>query len=86
MLDNDGCPQFRSVMGRSRREILSIGIAAGMGLSLASLLKVRAAAGAESPTVAAKSLILIYLHGGHPQHETWDLVIGKPITGILRNV
>src|SRR5690242_20436907 len=72
MLEHSGCPQFRSAMRRTRREVLSLGAAAGMGLSLSTLFQARESSAAESHRAAAKSLILIYLHGGHPQHETWD--------------
>ena len=65
----------------SRREVLSIGTAAGINLSLAELFRLRQAAGAaEGPAGfgSAKSVILIYLHGGHPQHETWDPKLEAP--------
>ncbi|HEV3005290.1 MAG TPA: DUF1501 domain-containing protein, partial [Pirellulales bacterium] len=45
----------------------SIGAAAGLGLSPADCLRAR-----ETAKPAAQSVILLYLHGGHPQHETWD--------------
>jgi hypothetical protein len=66
-----GCPEFQRTMWRSRREVLSLGVASGLGLSLPGLLRARET-GATVSRAAAKSLILIYLHGGHPQHETWD--------------
>ena len=72
MLHADGCPQFRQVSRSTRREMLSLGAAAGLGLSLPALLQARQAAAAARQAAAAQSLILIYLHGGHPQHETWD--------------
>lgn len=72
MPDHRGCSEFRSAMRRTRREILSLGAAAGMGLSLSTLFRARESAAAESRRAPGKSLILIYLHGGHPQHETWD--------------
>lgn len=71
MAGHQGCSEFQSAMCHSRREILSLGVAAGFGLSLADVFKARAEA-SESPAPPAQSLILIYLHGGHPQHETWD--------------
>lgn len=70
MPDADGCSQFRRLAGATRREVLSLGVAAGMGLSLPAVLRARQAAA--STRAPAESLILIYLHGGHPQHETWD--------------
>ena len=72
MSERNGCPQFRNAMLRTRREVLSLGAAAGMGLSFSTLFRARESAAAESHRAAAQSLILIYLHGGHPQHETWD--------------
>lgn len=70
----NGCPEFLASRGQSRREILSLGAAAGIGLSLSQLLAARAVAAETTPPrpAPAQSLILIYLHGGHPQHETWD--------------
>jgi uncharacterized protein (DUF1501 family) len=58
----------------NRRELLRVGGLCGMGLLLSDLLRVRAA-----PTNPpqrhlgqAKSVIMLYLHGGHAQQETWD--------------
>src|SRR5262245_34170827 len=53
----------------TRRRLLQIGGLAGLGL--ADLLRLRA----ETPKGTygrAKSLIVLYLHGGHAQQETWD--------------
>ncbi|HUY91451.1 MAG TPA: DUF1501 domain-containing protein [Pirellulales bacterium] len=72
MLHADGCLQFRRLSQATRREVLSLGAATGLGLSLPALFRAREAAAASKPQAAAQSLILIYLHGGHPQHETWD--------------
>jgi hypothetical protein len=55
----------------SRRELLSIGGAAGLGLTLPDLMRLRAAESSGS-FGSAKSVIFVFLHGGHPQHETWD--------------
>jgi uncharacterized protein (DUF1501 family) len=57
-----------------RRELLRAGGVLGLGLSLADLLRARAAA-APSRTGTfgrARSVIVLYLHGGHAQQETWD--------------
>jgi uncharacterized protein (DUF1501 family) len=67
MLQADGCHEFRERWRCSRREALSVGAAAGLGLSLADSLRA-----GESSKSKTQSVILIYLHGGHPQHETWD--------------
>ena len=62
----------------NRREVLRVGGLALGGLSLADLLAHRAqAAPAADTTVSrafgrAKSVIVIFLGGGPPQHETWD--------------
>ena len=72
MAGHHGCSGFRMAMRCSRLEIRSLGMAAGFGLSLADLLRARDAAAKATPRPPAESLILTYLHGGHPQHETWD--------------
>lgn len=59
--------------GQSRRGFLKLGTLGLVGLSLGDLLRAQAAA---SPTVRAtmpeRSVILIWLDGGPPQHETYD--------------
>jgi hypothetical protein len=64
----------------SRRDILRLGGLCGFHLSLGGLLANQAHAG-EQPAVnrtqngsfgAAKRIIMLYLHGGHPQQETFD--------------
>src|SRR5213592_62040 len=69
-----GCGQFRRSSAVSRREALRIGGLVGFGLSLPELLAQRAARGAEGRGTfgRAKSIIALYLHGGHPQQETFD--------------
>ena len=76
-MNADGCRQFRAQERLSRRELLSIGSAAGLGLTLPALLRARAASEGQSlersaSFGSAKQVIFIFLHGGHPQHETWD--------------
>lgn len=56
--------------GVSRREWLRVGSLGMGGLSLPALLASRAAGGQEAPK--AKSVILFWLTGGVPQHDTWD--------------
>jgi uncharacterized protein (DUF1501 family) len=59
----------------SRREVLRLGGACGFAVTLPDLLRCRAQA---RPAVStgtfgqAKSVIVLYLHGGHAQQETWD--------------
>ena len=68
------CADFRRAAHLSRRDLLSIGALCGSGLLLSDLLRVRADA-APTPQGTfgrAKSVIVLYLHGGHAQQETWD--------------
>jgi uncharacterized protein (DUF1501 family) len=71
-----GCEGFRQAVRLSRRELLTVGGACGLGLLLPDLLRVRARAQtspARSSTFGrARSVIVLYLHGGHAQQETWD--------------
>lgn len=57
--------------GLTRREILRVGGISLAGLSLPELLRRRAQA-AEALPVRARSVILFWLTGGVPQHDTWD--------------
>jgi hypothetical protein len=59
----------------SRREILALGSAVGLSLTLPALLRARSEprpAGAARTFGQARSVIVLYLHGGHAQQETWD--------------
>jgi Protein of unknown function (DUF1501) len=69
-----GCSEFRRASTLSRREALRIGGLFGMGLTLPTLLAQRASAaeGGSSTFGRAKQVIALYLHGGHPQQETFD--------------
>jgi uncharacterized protein (DUF1501 family) len=73
-----GCHQFRRL---SRRDLLSIGSAGALGLGLPDLFQVRdAVAAAPSGSFgSAKAVIFLFLHGGHPQHETWDPKPDAPV-------
>ncbi len=74
-----GCASYRS-LERTRREVLRLGGLHGIGLCLPALLSARDEARAESPASGpaassfgrARSVIMIYLHGGPAQQETWD--------------
>jgi hypothetical protein len=57
--------------GFSRRDFLRVGTVAPLGLSLASLLQMREAAGA-APAAKAKSIILVFLGGGLSHHDSFD--------------
>jgi uncharacterized protein (DUF1501 family) len=60
-------------MQLQRREILSIGGIWGMNYFLPDWFCARAQAKSPRGTFAqAKSVIVLYLHGGHAQQETWD--------------
>ena len=69
------CAEFRACQP-SRREIIGQGGLAGMGLLLPDLLRARAEGPvrprAEASFGRARSVIMIYLHGGPAQQETWD--------------
>jgi len=57
----------------TRREVLRLGGAFGLALSLPDLLRSRAHAQPGPRTFgSARSVIVLYLHGGHAQQETWD--------------
>jgi uncharacterized protein (DUF1501 family) len=66
-----GCPEFRRW---TRREALWAGGACGLGLFLPDLFRAQAqASGPHASTFGrARSVIILYLHGGHAQQETWD--------------
>ncbi len=57
----------------SRRGFLKVGCLGATGLSLGSLLRAKALAGTGNQgSASAQSVILIWLDGGPPQHETYD--------------
>ena len=69
-----GNTQQPTCQGLSRRELLRLGGLVGCGLTLESLLQTRTA-GAENSSGSfgkAQQVIMLYLHGGHPQQETFD--------------
>src|SRR5262249_33327896 len=68
-----GCDQFRRAR-LPRRQFLHLGGLTGTGLLLADLFRARAAATPEARGTfgRANSVIMLYLHGGHAQQETWD--------------
>jgi hypothetical protein len=69
------CPSFRHQAALSRREVMRLGGAFGLALTLPDFLRSQTQ---PRPAVAgqtfgqAKSVIVLYLHGGHAQQETWD--------------
>jgi uncharacterized protein (DUF1501 family) len=59
----------------SRRGLLRLGGLFGLGLTLPALLRARAedrSASAGKGFGRARAVIMLYLHGGHPQQETFD--------------
>jgi uncharacterized protein (DUF1501 family) len=63
-----------TLIAPSRRELLTIGGFAGAGLLLPDLLRAQSQA-KQKPAGTfgrARSVIILYLHGGHAQQETWD--------------
>jgi hypothetical protein len=66
-------PASRHRGGLSRRGFLQVGCLGLGGLTLSDLLRARATAGTPgSRRPADRSVILIWLDGGPPQHETYD--------------
>src|SRR5262245_58942263 len=72
------CHSFRTARRLARRELLRVGGLAGFGLTLPGLLRARenALTSDESDNARtfgkAKQVIILFLHGGHPQQETFD--------------
>src|SRR3954464_2416606 len=69
-----GCDDFRRATHLHRRQVLQAGGLTGMGLLLPDLFRARAEASSVGRGTfgRAKSVIMLYLHGGHAQQETWD--------------
>jgi uncharacterized protein (DUF1501 family) len=64
--------------GVRRREFLQVGALALGGLTLPQLLAGRARAAASGQAVRNTSVILLFLDGGAPQHETFDPKLDVP--------
>src|SRR4051794_10979062 len=69
-----GCPDFHASTRLDRRCLLRLGGLGGVGLLLPDLFR---AWGGDRPSSKgtfgrARSVIMLYLHGGHAQQETWD--------------
>lgn len=73
-------PRQRLCEGVERREFLRVGAIGGLGLSLPSLLRASAVKpGTMPPSFGrAKRCILLFLTGGPPQLDTWDLKPNAP--------
>jgi len=69
-LDATPCADYRRAASLTRRRLLQVGGLTGLGLLLPDLLRVRASG--QGTFGRARSIIVLYLHGGHAQQETWD--------------
>src|SRR3954470_16459894 len=67
----------RTCDGISRRDFLRLGALAAGGLTLADLLRLRAA-GAVQPRSAHKAVIMVYLPGGPSHIDMYDLKPDAP--------
>ncbi|MFP6766336.1 MAG: DUF1501 domain-containing protein, partial [Planctomycetaceae bacterium] len=68
-----GCAGFEQVSPLSRRSALRLGGLCGVNLGLAGLLRHQVSAQESDGTFGkARRVIMLYLHGGHPQQETFD--------------
>jgi hypothetical protein len=75
--------------GLSRRALLRAGALGAFGLSLPDVLRAMAAAPTSLPGFGrARRCILLFLTGGPPQHDTWDMKPDAPaeIRGELRPI
>ena len=88
MLAIQGSPQ-QLCDGLKRRTFLQVGAIGGFGLSIPRLLR---AGGTQSSGTAtfgrAKRCVLLFLTGGPPQHDTWDMKPDAPagIRGELKPI
>jgi hypothetical protein len=73
-----GRQRAHTCQGLSRRAFLQVGASSVLGLSLADLLRLRAAAG-EAPRGTAKAVLLLWLWGGPAHLDTWDLKPNAPL-------
>ena len=63
----------------SRRNFLQVGAASAFGLTLAYLLKANAYAAGSQPRPSARSCILVWLNGGPPTIDMWDMKPDAPV-------
>src|SRR5215212_4881044 len=75
MLTIGGSPRGRFCDGVSRRDFLKIGGLALGGLALPGILKAEAARGVGSSN---KAVIMVYLAGGPPHQDMFDLKMDAP--------
>ena len=76
LLGSAGKDLCDSSLGISRRDVLRVGSSGLFGLSLANLLRLQSAQGAQSDGAPgwnrAKRMILVYLQGGPSHLDLWD--------------
>lgn len=76
LLGSAGKDLCDSSLGPTRRDVLRVGSSGLFGLSLANLLKLQSAQGAQSDGAPgwnrAKRMILVYLQGGPSHLDLWD--------------
>ena len=87
MLNILGTPERQSSFcdGMSRRGFLKIGGLAMGGMSLPQLLRAESRSGVRN---SHKAVIMVFLPGGPPHQDMWDLKMGAPdeIRGPLRPI
>src|SRR5579884_2046794 len=72
-----GQMRARSCQGMTRRALLEIGVSSVLGLSLAHLLRLRAAGPPQNGT--ARSVLFLWLWGGPAHLDTWDPKPSAPL-------
>ncbi|HEY7312300.1 MAG TPA: DUF1501 domain-containing protein [Gemmataceae bacterium] len=72
-----GQMRARTCQGMTRRALLQIGASSMLGLSLADLLRLRAAG--SSPNGPARSVLFLWLWGGPAHLDTWDPKPSAPL-------
>src|SRR6266568_9059873 len=80
MADHSACPDF-VCSAPNRRDLLRVGGAGMLGLSLAHLLR---AASKRARKPAAQSIIFLHQWGGPAQHESFDMKPDAPAE--VRNI
>ena len=77
--------RHRFGVGMHRREVVQAGFTGLLGLSLADVMAARAASSAAPATLSArvggpkaKSVILVFLTGGPPHQDMWDIDMNRP--------
>ena len=80
MLEIRTGPDQKLCDGTTRRDFLRAGFLGIAGLTLADVLRMESAQAAElcRPAGSSKNVILIWLHGGQTQLDTYDMKPGAP--------